>query len=62
MNQQRNNDIELNAVKAIASASQTPFKTAFKVTMGIAVAQLAITAIFFGALIVIGTSIYLLAR
>lgn len=39
------------AIKAIAVASKTPFWTAFKVTMGVAAAQLVITILFFSLLI-----------
>lgn len=46
MNNNQQNDVVLAGVKAVAAASQTPFKTAFKVTMGIALAQLATLAIF----------------
>lgn len=43
MNQQQstNNNIQNTATAAIAAASNTPFRTAFKITMGIALAQLA---------------------
>lgn len=50
MKNNQSNDTVMNGVKAIAAASATPFKTAFKVTMGIAVAQLLVTAIFFGGI------------
>lgn len=46
MNNNQQNDIVMAGVKAVASASNTPFKTAFKITMGIALAQLATLAIF----------------
>ena len=39
-------DLETGAIKAIAIASKTPFRTAFKVTMGIALARLASFSIF----------------
>lgn len=55
-------ETELMAIKAIAVASKTPFRTAFKATLGIAAAQLVITVVFFGGLIVLGTTCYLLAR
>lgn len=38
--QQTTNNIQNNATAAIAAVSNTPFKTAFKITMGIALAQL----------------------
>jgi len=46
MNNNQTNDQVMNGVKALAAASNTPFKTAFKITMGIALAQLATLAIF----------------
>lgn len=63
----RNNDIgnqlEMGAVKALAAASKTPFLTAFKVTMGIAIAQLLTMILFFGGLAALGlTVLYFIAR
>lgn len=46
MNNNQQNDVVLNGVKALAAASNTPFRTAFKITMGIALAQMASLAIF----------------
>lgn len=46
MNNNQQNDVVMAGVKAVAAASNTPFKTAFKITMGIALAQLATLAIF----------------
>jgi hypothetical protein len=62
MKHQNSNDLESSAVKAIAAASKTPFRTAFKITFGIALAQLTIAALVFGGLIFIGTIVLLLAR
>lgn len=55
-------DLELAAVKTIATASKTPFKTAFLATMGIAAAQIVVTFLFFGGLGVIGTLIYFVTK
>lgn len=47
---QRNHDnVTQAAVTAIAAASETPFKTAFKIYMGIALASIASAAILFSA-------------
>jgi len=60
--QQQQNDVEMTAVKALAAASKTPFLTAFKVTLGIAAAQLVVLACF-GVAACIGISgLYLLLR
>lgn len=55
-------ETELTAIKAVAAASRTPFRTAFKATLGVAAAQLVIIVMFFGTLIVGATAIYLFAR
>lgn len=47
-------DLETPAISALASASKTPFKTAFKVTMGIALARF---LMFVGVVTVITTAI-----
>lgn len=51
MDQQNNptNQIATAAVVALAAASATPFKTAFKIYFGIGLAQLALIGLFFGA-------------
>lgn len=59
---QQQNDSALDAIKAVAAASQTPFKTAFKITMGVALAQLTIAFLFFGGLLFAGTITVLLYR
>lgn len=48
MNNNQTNDQVMNGVKALAAASATPFRTAFKVTLGIAVAQLLVLAMVLG--------------
>jgi hypothetical protein len=50
MKNNQQNDMVMSGIKAVAAASATPFKTAFKVTMGIAVAQLLVLAMFLGGL------------
>lgn len=61
---QREQDSTTNAaVTAIAVASKTPFKTAFKVTMGIALAQLAVGGlVILGIAVTIGTITFLVRR
>lgn len=61
-NSNTENDVEITAIKALAVASKTPFKTAFKATLGVAAAQLVITVVFFGGLAAVGTLIYFIAR
>lgn len=56
MNKQ--NDKELEAIKLMAQASSSPFKTAFKASMGIAAAQLVVGLGFLG---VVGIVILILA-
>lgn len=53
---QRNagNDVGMAAVKAIAVASSTPFKTAFMAMMGIFAAQLVGLVAFIGTVAVVG--------
>lgn len=46
-NQQIEDAIILNTTRAAAAASQTPFKTAFNITMGIFAAQLVAVVAFF---------------
>lgn len=54
-NQINNQATEIAAVKAIAAASATPFKTAFKITMGIFVAQLVAGITLLASVIALGT-------
>jgi len=58
MNNNNQVDLETPAISVLAAASKTPFQTAFKVTLGIGLARLALFAGFIGvislALIVIG--------
>ncbi len=52
MNNVNNNnqiDLETPAISALAAVSKTPFKTAFKVTMGIGLARLALFSMFLTA-------------
>lgn len=64
----RNNDqdfrdeVELTAIKAFAATTKTPFMTAFKATLGVAVAQLVISLVVFGSLAAAGTLIYFVVR
>jgi hypothetical protein len=46
------------ATVALAAASKIPFKTAFKITIGIGLAQLALVVMFFGSLAAIGAVLY----
>lgn len=62
MNQNQENNVEQAAVAAIASASATPFRTAFKITIGIALAQLMMLAIVVGGLATVGTIIYAILK
>jgi hypothetical protein len=48
MNNNQTNDQVMNGVKMLAAASATPFRTAFKITMGIAMAQLLTLALVLG--------------
>lgn len=51
MNHMQNKDtseVVTAATAAIAASSATPFRTAFKITMGIAIAQLTIVLLFLG--------------
>lgn len=52
--------VQTAAVSALAAASKTPFKTAFKVTAGIMAAQLLGAILFFGGGILIITAIVFL--
>ena len=40
MRPNQGNDLQNAAITAIAAASKTPFRTAFKISMGIALAQI----------------------
>lgn len=51
MNQQTENAVETTAISALAAASKTPFKTAFKVTVGIGLARLALFVLGVAAII-----------
>lgn len=55
MENNRQVDLETPAISVLAAASTTPFKTAFKVTMGIGLARL---LLFAGGIVVI-TAAYL---
>lgn len=52
----RQDNVTQTAVAAIAAASQTPFKTAFKIYLGIGLAQLTMLAIL-GGLFVLAVGI-----
>lgn len=57
------NDKTIAVVNSLAAASRTPFKTAFKITMGIALAQfLTMAMLLAGATIVFGTIGYLVTK
>ena len=58
MNNQTQNNTEITAIKAVAAVSATPFRTAFKLTMGVMVAQFVGLLIFLGA---VGTAILVAA-
>lgn len=62
MNTQEPN-FQNNAIKALAAASTTPFRTAFKVSMGLFLAQLTATFIFFTLLSgLLGTLYYVFVK
>lgn len=61
-NQDNINQIENAATTAIAAVSKTPFMTAFKITMGIAIAHLVIGLLFIGGCAAIGTTAILLVK
>jgi hypothetical protein len=52
-------DLETPAISALAAASKTPFMTAFKVTMGIGLARL---ALFVGGLTALATLVVLVSK
>lgn len=58
----KQNDGELNAIKALASATSTPFKTAFKATLGIAAAQAVLTAAFVASVTIVVAGLYFIFR
>jgi hypothetical protein len=61
MNNQENDivqKVETAATAVLASASKTPFKTAFMVTLGIGLAQIAIPILFFGTLTMFALILY----
>lgn len=49
----KNTVLETTAIKGLAAASVTPFKTAFKLTLGIMAAQFLIGLVF-GAIVLVG--------
>lgn len=49
-NNRNDNGLETAAIAALAATTKTPFKTAFKITVGIALAQMAIGLAFLGTL------------
>jgi hypothetical protein len=51
LNNNLENEVELAAIKALAMTSKSPFKTAFKATLGIYLAQSLITA--FGIMLLV---------
>lgn len=60
--QQNSSSLDITAIKAVASITNAPFKTAFMATLGVGAAQLVMTFAFFGGLATIGTVLYLIAR
>lgn len=62
MNQNQGNELENMAVSAIAAASKTPFKTAFKITFGIAVANVLIGLLFMAGCATIATVSYMVVK
>ena len=57
------NDIQGAATAAIAAASNTPFKTAFKITLGLALGQLVVALLFMGGCsAIIGTTVYMVVK
>lgn len=61
-NQIESDAVQTAAISAVAAASQTPFKTAFKITFGIAIAQLVIGLMFLAGCAVIAGVSYLLVK
>lgn len=62
-NQQSSTDQVVTAgVAALATASKTPFRTAFKVMFGIGLAQLALVGLFFGGATTVFVIGYLLLK
>lgn len=62
MRQNDNNNVEETAIKAVAAASKTPFWTAFKVTLGVALAQFVVLIIFLAGLFATLVGFYYLVR
>ena len=56
------NELEMTAIKAVAAASKTPFLTAFKVSMGVAAAQLLVAAIVLGSFLALTILAYAILR
>lgn len=52
MNQNSNIDIETPAISVLAAASKTPFRTALKVTLGIALGRLLSFTIFVSIVVI----------
>lgn len=60
---ENNNQTEETAIKILAAASKTPFKTAFLATMGVAAAQLALGLVFLGGVVLaISALVYFLGK
>lgn len=58
----QSNAIEEAAITAVSAASATPFWTALKITLGIAVGQLISAALGLGTLIVFGMVVYAMVK
>lgn len=50
------------AIASVAAASNTPFKTAFKISMGIAAAQFVVLGLFVGGFFALAIISYLVFR
>ncbi len=61
-NRNLHEEAQLSATRALAAASSTPFWTAFKITLGIGLAQLMMAALFFGSLALIAVLLYVFVR
>lgn len=59
---QQTNNLQNAATAAIAAASGTPFWTAFKITLGIGLAQLVGAMIFLGGFIALVSCAYFLVK
>ena len=58
----KNNEAELNAIRALAATTKTPFRTAFKATLGVAAAQIVVATVFFCGVATVATVVYFLSR